>query len=163
MPDIRRAIYPGTFDPITNGHLDVLARAAEMFDEVIVAITTANGKNPLFTEAERKVVAEKAVKEVLPEKKNITVDTFSGLIVDYAKSKKAIALIRGLRAVSDFEYEMQMALMNRKLSDISTVFLAPHERYTYLNSSIVRELVKYGGDISPFVPKSVADAIQKRS
>jgi pantetheine-phosphate adenylyltransferase len=163
MPDIRRAIYPGTFDPITNGHLDVLARAAEMFDEVIVAITTANGKDPLFTNDERKVVVEKAVAEVLPEKKNIKVDTFGGLIVDYAKSKKAIALVRGLRAVSDFEYEMQMALMNRKLSGISTVFLAPHEQYTYLNSTIVRELVKHGGDVSAFVPKSVADALKKRS
>lgn len=160
---IRRAIYPGTFDPITFGHLDVLDRAAENFDEVIVAIATASGKQPLFPEQERKTICEQAIVETLPERKNITVDIFSGLLVDYAKAKKAKTIVRGLRALSDFEYEFQMALMNRKLGDVTTVFLMPHERYTYLNSTIVREVAKHRGDISSFVPKCVIDALNKKS
>ncbi len=160
---IRRAIYPGTFDPITFGHLDVLARAAETFDEVVVAVSTASGKSPLFSEQERRDTVKQAIAEVLPNQNNITVENFTGLLVDYAKAKSATAIVRGLRALSDFEYEFQMALMNRKLSDITTVFLMPHERYTYLNSTIVRELAKYNGDITSFVPKCVVDALNNKS
>lgn len=159
---IRRAIYPGTFDPITFGHLDVLARAAETFDEVVVAVSTASGKSPLFSESERRSTVEQAIAEVLPNLNNITVENFTGLLVDYAKAKNATAIVRGLRALSDFEYEFQMALMNRKLADITTVFLMPHERYTYLNSTIVRELAKYKGDITSFVPKCVIDALNNK-
>jgi pantetheine-phosphate adenylyltransferase len=160
---IRRAIYPGTFDPITFGHLDVLARAAETFDEVVVAVSTASGKSPLFSEQERRDTVEQAIAEVLPNQNNITVENFTGLLVDYAKAKNATAIVRGLRALSDFEYEFQMALMNRKLADITTVFLMPHERYTYLNSTIVRELAKYNGDITSFVPKCIIDALNNKS
>lgn len=159
---IRRAIYPGTFDPITFGHLDVLARAAETFDEVVVAVSTASGKSPLFSESERRSTVEQAIAEVLPNLNNITVENFTGLLVDYANAKNATAIVRGLRALSDFEYEFQMALMNRKLADITTVFLMPHERYTYLNSTIVRELAKYKGDITSFVPKCVIDALNNK-
>ena len=160
---IRRAIYPGTFDPITFGHLDVLARAAETFDEVVVAVSTASGKSPLFSEQERRDTVKLAIAEVLPNQNNITVENFTGLLVDFAKAKNATAIVRGLRALSDFEYEFQMALMNRKLSEITTVFLMPHERYTYLNSTIVRELAKYNGDITSFVPKCVIDALNNKS
>lgn len=160
---IRRAIYPGTFDPITFGHLDVLARAAETFDEVVVAVSTASGKSPLFSEQERRDTVKQAIAEVLPNQNNVTVENFTGLLVDFAKAKNATAIVRGLRALSDFEYEFQMALMNRKLSDITTVFLMPHERYTYLNSTIVRELAKYNGDITSFVPKCVIDALKNKS
>jgi pantetheine-phosphate adenylyltransferase len=160
---IRRAIYPGTFDPITFGHLDVLGRAAETFDEVVVAVSTASGKSPLFSEQERRDTVELAIAEVLPNQNNISVENFTGLLVDYAKAKNATAIVRGLRALSDFEYEFQMALMNRKLADITTVFLMPHERYTYLNSTIVRELAKYNGDITSFVPKCVIDALNNKS
>jgi pantetheine-phosphate adenylyltransferase len=159
----QRAIYPGTFDPITFGHLDVLERAADNFSEVIVAIATASGKQPLFAEAERKVIVVEAIREVLPSKSNISVDVFSGLLVDYAKAKEAKTIVRGLRALSDFEYEFQMALMNRKLGDVTTVFLMPHERYTYLNSTIVREVAKHNGDISSFVPQCVIDALKRKS
>lgn len=163
MSAIRRAIYPGTFDPITFGHLDVLARAAETFDEVVVAVSTASGKSPLFSEQERRDTVKQAIGEVLPNQNNITVENFTGLLVDYAKAKNATAIVRGLRALSDFEYEFQMALMNRKLSEITTVFLMPHERYTYLNSTIVRELAKYNGDITSFVPQCVIDALKNKS
>lgn len=162
MPTIRRAIYPGTFDPITNGHLDVLARAADIFDEVIVAIATGSGKSPLFSENERKNLVTEALREAMPERTNITVDVFTGLLVEYANKMDAKTIVRGLRVLSDFEYEFQMALMNRKLQDVTTIFLMPHERYTYLNSSIVRELAKHKSDVSSFVPKCVAEGLQKK-
>jgi len=153
---IRKVIYPGTFDPITNGHLDVIGRAAGLFDEVIVALATNSTKTPLFTEAERMELCKKAITEGITSNGHIRVDSFEGLLVDYAKKQDAIAVIRGLRVLSDFEYEFQMALMNRKLEDITTVFLMPNEKYTYLNSTIVRELARYGKDVSGFVPASVA-------
>ena len=159
---MRRAIYPGTFDPITNGHLDVLDRAAHIFDEVTVAIATASGKTPLFSIPERRDLVTEAVKESLPGRTNIRVDVFTGLLVEYVRSQDAIAIVRGLRVLSDFEYEFQMALMNRKLEDISTVFLMPHERYTYLDSTIIRELAKHGSDISSFVPACVGQALTKK-
>ena len=153
------AIYPGTFDPITYGHLDVIERAAEIFDKVIVTIARNTAKQPLFTEEERIAMIRDAVKKF----KNVSVDSFEGLLVAYARERKATAIVRGLRAVSDFEYEFQMALMNRKLDgDITTVFLMPHEKYTYLNSSIVREIARFGGDISEFVPPGVRKLTEKK-
>lgn len=147
------AIYPGTFDPITYGHIDVLERAIEIFDKVIVTLARNSAKQPLFSDEERIQMVKTAMKKY---GKRVEVEYFDGLLVDYARRKKAKALVRGLRAISDFEYEFQMALMNRKLDDkITTVFLMPHENHTYLNSSIVREIAKLGGDISSFVPPHV--------
>jgi pantetheine-phosphate adenylyltransferase len=146
------AIYPGTFDPITYGHIDVVERAAELFSRVIVLVARNTSKAPLFTDDERITM----IREIFRDRRRITVDGFDGLLVDYARRKKAHVLIRGLRAVSDFEYEFQMALTNRKLAPtIDTVFLVPHEQYTYLNSSIVREVARLGGDVSDFVPPNV--------
>ena len=149
---MRIAIYPGTFDPITNGHVDIIDRAREIFDRVIVAVAGSTNKRTLFSSAERIAM----IREIVKKHKNVSVDRFDGLLVRYAQSKKASAIVRGLRAVSDFEYEFQMALTNRKLDgDITTVFLMPHEKYTYLNSSIVRELATLGGDVTEFVPPNV--------
>ncbi len=156
------AIYPGTFDPITNGHLDVVERAARLFDRVIVTVAKNPKKQPLFSTRERVEMITEVVKE-LPHHQKVTVESFSGLIVDYAQSRKASAIIRGLRAVSDFEYELQMAQVNRKLSkNITTVFLMPHENYTYLNSTIVREVASFGGDISCFVPPLVEEKLKAK-
>jgi pantetheine-phosphate adenylyltransferase len=153
------AIYPGSFDPITYGHLDIIERAASLFDRVIVAIADNSAKKPLFTVEERK----KQIKELIKPYKKVAVDHFSGLLVEYAEKKKAKAVIRGLRAVSDFEYELQMALMNRRLKqDIITVFLMPNEKYTYLNSTIVREITRLGGDVSNFVSPVVAEQLRKK-
>lgn len=156
---MKTAIYPGTFDPVTNGHIDVIERAISIFDRVIVAVARNSAKNPLFTEEERIEI----LKKVLKSYRNVQVDSFEGLLVDYAVKKKATAVVRGLRAISDFEYEFQMALMNRKLANaISTVFLMPHEKYTYLNSTIVRELAILGGDVSEFVPPVVEDYLKTK-
>ncbi len=153
------AIYPGTFDPITYGHLDVIERAREIFDRVIVSVAQNSSKQPLFSEKERVLM----IREVVRKYKNVEVDSFRGMLVKYCMSKKATAIVRGLRAVSDFEYEFQMALMNRKLAEsITTVFLMPHEKYTYLNSSIVREVGMLGGDVSEFVPASVRKHLIKK-
>ncbi len=153
------AIYPGTFDPVTNGHVDVAARAARLFDKVIICVATNSSKAPIFNGRERVQLVEEAVRRI----KNIDVEEFDGLLVEYAKAKKADAIVRGLRAVSDFEYEFQMALTNRKLcADIDTVFLMPDEKYTYLNSSIVREIAKFGGDVSQFVPPHVQKELLKK-
>jgi pantetheine-phosphate adenylyltransferase len=154
-----KAIYPGTFDPVTNGHIDIIRRAREIFDSIVVTVAINTGKTPLFTTEER----VKMLKDSLNEFQNVTVDSFDGLVVDHAKSVGATSIIRGLRAVSDFEYEFQMALMNRKLSGkISTVFLMPHEKYTYLNSSIVRNLASFHSDVSDFVPLNVKSALDKK-
>ncbi len=148
----RPAIYPGTFDPITYGHIDVVNRAVAMFPRLIILVARNPVKAPMFSDIDRIAM----IREVFRGRKNITVDGFDGLLVDYARQTRATAIIRGLRAVSDFEYEFQMALMNRKLyRNIDTVFLAPDERYTYLNSSIVREVARLGGDIDDFVPPVV--------
>jgi pantetheine-phosphate adenylyltransferase len=145
-------VYPGTFDPITNGHIDVVQRATELFPKVIVLVARNPAKAPMFTVEER----VQMIKEIFRGNKRVTVDVFDGLLVDYAREHHATVLVRGLRAVSDFEYEFQMALTNRKLdSGIDTVFLMPHARYTYLNSSIVREVARFGGDVSAFVPNNV--------
>ncbi len=156
---IKRAVYPGTFDPITNGHLDVIERAAQIFDEIIVLIAKNPAKSPLFAEQERLQMVQEATAH-LP---NVTVDSFDGLLVDYVQRQNACAIIRGLRAVSDFEYEFQMALMNRKLApSVTTVFLMPNEKYTYLNSTIVREVARYGGDVQEFVPPVVWRLLQAK-
>jgi len=156
---LKTAVYPGTFDPITNGHIDIIERALNIFDKVIIAISVDSMKNPLFTVEERIKMISEAVKDI----QRIEIDSFSGLLVDYAKKINAIAVIRGLRAVSDFEYEFQMALMNRRLNEnIETVFLMPNEKFTYLNSSIVREVVSLGGDISDFVPENVKNELKKK-
>lgn len=156
---MKTAVYPGTFDPITNGHIDIIERALNIFDKVIIAISVDSMKNPLFTVEERIKMISEAVKDI----QRIEIDSFSGLLVDYAKKINAIAVIRGLRAVSDFEYEFQMALMNRRLNEnIETVFLMPNEKFTYLNSSIVREVVSLGGDISDFVPENVKNELKKK-
>ncbi len=147
------AIYPGSFDPITFGHIDILERAAVLFEKVMIALAVNLEKDPLFTLEERMEMIREAVAH-LP---NVEVAAVHGLMVDFARRQGAIALIRGLRAVSDFEYEFQMALMNRKLAPrVITVFLMPHDNYTYLNSTIVREVARFGGDVSQFVPPGVS-------
>jgi len=154
-----KAIYPGTFDPVTNGHIDIIKRAREIFDSIVVTVAINTGKNPLFTTQER----VEMLKECLKDFDNVSVDSFDGLVVDHAKNVGAVSIIRGLRAVSDFEYEFQMALMNRKLAGkISTVFLMPHEKYTYLNSSIVRNLAGFHSDVNDFVPPNVNKALKEK-
>ncbi|MCB9358247.1 MAG: pantetheine-phosphate adenylyltransferase [Calditrichaeota bacterium] len=156
---MRTAIYPGTFDPITYGHLDVIERAAALFDRVIVTLAIHSQKTPLFTTDERQSLIEKATAH-LP---GVSVGRCKGLLVEYARDQGAIAIIRGLRAVSDFDYEFQIALANRVLAPvISTVFLMPGEQYTYLNSSIVREVARLGGRVDSFVPAHVASALQEK-
>lgn len=153
------AVYPGTFDPVTYGHLDVIQRASEIFTKVIVLVANNTSKTPMFDAAERLEMVRTAVKKY----RNVRAENFNGLLVDYAVKKEARVIVRGLRAVSDFEYEFQMALTNRKLaSEITTVFLVPHEKFTYLNSSLVREISRLGGDISQFVPPNVIKALKKK-
>ena len=155
----RYAIYPGTFDPITFGHLDIIKRASELFDGIKVTIGINPAKSPLFSIEERLALLEGVLKDF----SNVSIDTYSGLVVEHARNSGAIAIIRGLRAVSDFEYEFQMALTNRKIAgDVNTVFLMPNEKYTYLNSTIVRSLAQFGGDVSDFVPPLVADALREK-
>lgn len=150
------AIYPGTFDPFTNGHLDIVQRAIKLFDRVIVTVARNSSKHPMFSEKERLSLIRESVKGI----KDVEVEPFDGLLVDYARERKATAIVRGLRAISDFEYELQMALMNRKLNNsFETVFLMPNEKYTYLNSNIVREIARLGGDVSEFVPEAVYKAL----
>ncbi|MFN4132182.1 MAG: pantetheine-phosphate adenylyltransferase [Caldimicrobium sp.] len=156
------AIYPGTFDPITNGHIDLIHRALKIFDTIIVAIGENPAKTPLFTLEERIFIIKKALEE-LQLLNRVEVESFSGLLVDFAKKKGATAIIRGLRAVSDFEYEMQLALMNRKLANsIDTIFLMPSLKYIFLSSSIIKEAAKHGGNVEDLVPKIVAQRLKEK-
>jgi pantetheine-phosphate adenylyltransferase len=156
---MRTAIYPGSFDPLTNGHLDVIQRAAKLFDRVVVAVAKNEGKNPLFTQNERLALVKQAAKH-LP---NVEADTFDSLLVEYVVSQKAQAIVRGLRAVSDFEFEFQLALMNRKLDEsVETIFMMPKDTYTFLSSRIVKEIARLGGDVSAFVPPNVQSALHRK-
>lgn len=153
------AIYPGSFDPLTMGHLDLIERASHIFDKVIVAVGINSRKRTVFSAEDRMTMVKASVKHL----KNVTVESFDGLLVDYARGRKVHVLLRGLRAFSDFEYEFQMALANRKLApDIETVFLMPKETFSYISSSTVREVVERGGDISQFVPPAVRRFIERR-
>ncbi len=153
------AICPGTFDPITNGHIDLVKRGLRIFDEVIIAITTATKKQPLFTIDERLELIKGAVKGL----KNVRVESFDGLLVSYVRSQKGVAVIRGLRAVSDFEDELQMALMNRRLDlNIEAVFMMPSEEYSFLTSTIVKEIASFGGSVKGLVPEVVEKALKEK-
>jgi pantetheine-phosphate adenylyltransferase len=155
---MRHCIYPGTFDPVTYGHLDVLSRAARLFDHVTVAVAHNPGKGPLFTPEERMAMILPNLKE-LP---NVSVTMFDGLLVDFAMEQKANAIIRGLRALSDFEFEFNMALMNRHLKpEIETLFVMPRGAYSFTSSNLVKQVARYDGDVSHFVPPNVADALRK--
>ncbi|MFH1066977.1 MAG: pantetheine-phosphate adenylyltransferase [bacterium] len=158
----RRVIYPGSFDPITNGHIDVVKRALSLFDEVIIAVAPNREKNPLFTKEERVALVKETVAGLADEKK-LRVVEFDGLLVRFAVEQKACAVVRGLRAVSDFEFEFQLALTNRKLEPkIETIFLMPKENYVYLSSHIVKEIVSLNGNIGCFVPSCVETALRKK-
>jgi pantetheine-phosphate adenylyltransferase len=153
------AIYPGSFDPPTNGHLDLIERGSLIFDELTVAILGNSAKEPLFSIAERRNMLEELTKPF----KNVHVDTFEGLTVDFACKVKAKAILRGIRAISDYEYELQMALMNRKLHpELETVFMMPHQKYSYLSSRLVREVARLGGDIKDLVPKIVEQRLREK-
>ncbi len=150
---MKTVLYPGTFDPVTNGHIDVIERAMDLFDKIVVTVARNPVKSPMFSVEDRLIM----LKESLKKYDNVFVDSFEGLVVDHAKEIGAIGIIRGLRAVSDFEYEFQMALMNRKLNEnLRTILLMPHEKYTYLNSTIIRNLAQFNSDVSDFVPEVVS-------
>ncbi len=156
---MRTVIYPGSFDPLTNGHLDLIQRAARLFDRVIVAIAVNEQKKPFFTLKERLKLTREAVTD-LP---NVTVDSFDGLLIEYADRCRAQAVIRGLRAVSDFEFEFQLALMNRRLNErVETIFMMPKETCTFLSSRITKEIARLGGDVRAFVPAHVEAALKRR-
>ena len=153
------AIYPGSFDPLTNGHVDIIQRGSRLFDRIVVAILLNVEKAPLFTVDERVGIA----REVFAEYPNVEVDTFDGLLVEYARRKRAGVIVRGLRAISDFEYEMQMALMNRHLNpEVETVFMMPSETYTYVSSRLVKEVVALGGSVTNLVPRLVEERLRDK-
>ncbi|KAF0179305.1 MAG: pantetheine-phosphate adenylyltransferase [Limisphaerales bacterium] len=156
---VRTVVYPGSFDPLTNGHLDVIERAARLFDRVIVAVAQNTEKHPLFTPDERCALVTGATRRL----RNVEVRAFDGLLVDYVRGCGAQAVIRGLRAVSDFEFEFQMALMNRKLDErVETIFMMPKDTYTFLSSRLVKEIARLGGDVRDFVPGNVGKALAKK-
>lgn len=156
---MRTVIYPGSFDPLTNGHLDVIQRAAKLFDRVIVAVAHNERKKPIFILEERVQLVAEAIKHI----PHAEADSFDGLLVDFVEKRGGQAIIRGLRAVSDFEFEFQLALMNRKLNErIETIFMMPKDTYTFLSSSIVKEIVRLGGDVSSFVPAHVQAALKAK-
>ena len=156
---MRTVIYPGSFDPLTNGHLDIVQRAARLFDTVIVAIANNEEKKPLFTLKERVVLVQESVRAL----SNVRVDSFNNLLVDYVEKAGGQAVIRGLRAISDFEFEFQLALMNRKLNErVETIFMMPKETYTFLSSRIIKEIARLGGEVTAFVPPHVETALKKK-
>ncbi len=153
------AIVPGSFDPVTNGHLDIIKRTSQLFDEVYVSILSNSSKNPLFSLEERMELISRVTKDL----ENVKVETFTGLLVDYARSKSAKFIVKGLRAVSDFEYEFQMSLTNKQLApEIETFFITTNANYAYLSSSIVKEVARYGGDLTEMVPKEIIVDIQDK-
>lgn len=156
---MKTALYPGTFDPLTYGHLDIIGRASVLFDQVIVTVARNPKKTTLFTAEERVEMIREAVKPW----QNVVCESFDGLLVQFATERHATALIRGLRVISDFEYELQMAHVNRRLAqEVVTILLMPGEKYTYLNSSIVKEVALFGGDIQSFVPPAIADRVRNK-
>ena len=156
---MKRIVYPGTFDPIHNGHLDIARKAAELFDELILVVAVNQEKSPLFNDKERVELIKKSLSDV----KNVRVDTFNGLVVDFVRSTESVAIIRGLRHVSDFEFEFQMAMMNFNLNpNIKSLFMMPDEKYIHLNSTVIKDVARLGGDISDYVPKCVQDALYKQ-
>ncbi|MFM7451754.1 MAG: pantetheine-phosphate adenylyltransferase [Actinomycetota bacterium] len=156
---MKKAVCPGSFDPITNGHLDVIERASHLFDEVVIAVLVNNSKSSLFTTEERIVLARDCVKH-LP---NVKVDMWSGLLVDYCRENKVDAIVKGLRAVSDFDYELQMAQMNLQLKGVDTLLMATKPAYSFLSSSLVREIARYGGDVSNLVPAGVLSELTRKA
>ena len=159
MKRSRIAVYPGTFDPVTYGHVDIIKRAAKIYDKVIVAVAHNEDKNPLFSVEERVSMLKDSVRPL----KNVIVDDFNGLVVDYVKSKGSRVMIRGLRMISDFESELQMALTNRKLSeDIETIFMMPNESYSYISSKLMKEAAGLGADVKNFIPKKVQVLLKKK-
>ena len=156
---MKRIVYPGTFDPIHNGHLDIARKAAELFDELILVVAVNQKKSPLFNDKERVDL----IKESLSDVKNVRVDTFNGLVVDFVRSTESVAIIRGLRHVSDFEFEFQMAMMNFNLNpNIKSLFMMPDEKYIHLNSTVIKDVARLGGDISDYVPKCVQYALYQQ-
>ena len=156
---MKKAVCPGSFDPITNGHLDVIERASHLFDEVVIAVLVNNSKSSLFTIEERIVLARDCVKH-LP---NVKVDMWSGLLVDYCRENKVDAIVKGLRAVSDFDYELQMAQMNLQLKGVDTLLMATKPAYSFLSSSLVREIARYGGHVSNLVPAGVLSELTRKA
>jgi pantetheine-phosphate adenylyltransferase len=156
---LRLAVCPGSFDPLTNGHVDIIQRGAKLFDRIVVAILVNAAKRPLFSVEERVAI----VREAFAGDPRVEVDTFEGLLVDYVARRQASVIVRGLRAVSDFEYELQMALMNRHLhADVETVFMMPSEQYTYVSSRLVKEVAALGGSVRGLVPEHVAERLRRR-
>jgi pantetheine-phosphate adenylyltransferase len=159
---IRTALYPGSFDPLTNGHLDILQRAAQMYDKVIVTVAVNNSKNAVFSGEERIELIKEAIEDY-DWKDRIEIEQFTGLLINFARKKKVNVLLRGVRQISDFEYEFRMALTNRRLApEIDTVFLMPDEQLTFISATIVKEIAAWGGDLSSFVPENVAKALRKK-
>ena len=155
----KTAIYPGTFDPLTNGHLDLIQRTLTIFDEVVIAVAPSIRKSPLFTTGERIQLIQDSIKDF----KGASVESFDNLVVHYAKAKGSVAIIRGLRAISDYEYELQMALTNRRLdATVETVFMMPSEEHTFISSSIVKEVASFGGSVKGFVPEAVENALKEK-
>ena len=155
----RRVVYPGTFDPITNGHLDIIERASTLFDEVIVAVVEKGSKKTIFSLDERRDFILDSVSSL----SNVKVSSFSGLLVDFAQKNNSTSIIRGLRVLSDFEYEFKMALMNRSLNNnVTTLFMMPHQKYTHISSSLIREIASLGGDLSEYVPPRVERALREK-
>ncbi|MFY9747672.1 MAG: pantetheine-phosphate adenylyltransferase [Acidobacteriaceae bacterium] len=154
-----KAIYPGSFDPVTNGHLDLIARAANIFDHLVVAILRNSEKNPLFTVEERVAMLSEGIAEF----DNVSVSTFDGLLVDFAREERAHAVVRGIRAISDYEYEFQMALMNRRLApDVETIFLMPDAKYSFVSSRLVKQVFRLGGSVDGLVPKFVVERMKDK-
>jgi pantetheine-phosphate adenylyltransferase len=160
---MRRAIYPGSFDPVTNGHLDIIERGCKLFDEIIIAILVNPDKNPFFTVEERREMLTEVLKEIDRGSCQLRVDDFEGLLVNYAVTQKANAIVRGIRAISDYEYELQMALMNRRLEpSIETVFMMPAETYSYVSSRLVKEVFQLGGVLDGLVPALVEERMKHK-